>query len=177
MHRPIRYALGCALLLLTGCAGTTARDAAPPATAYPPEACGAGFPADAPVLKLAATTVPEKDAPVAFGKRIAVDRSLTRAGGWTDRPDGWSTLALVLQSAGARSLSLHLSELQLPPRTELWLCSPDGRVRHGPYREATGGELWTPVVPGEQASLQIWVPSTARHALKGTLADVQSGYR
>lgn len=166
---------GTCFLALGGCA------TAPPALvaaalAYPPEACGAALPAEAPLLKLSPTRLPE-GADASFAQRLDIDRSLSRAGRWTDRADGWSSLALALQSPGAQSLSLHLSDMKLPPRTQVWFCSPDGRLRHGPYREATGGELWTPVVPGERAHLQIWVPTAARAEFEGRLADAQGGYR
>lgn len=165
--------------LLAGCAAAPAQQSAP-AAPFPPEACGAAFADDAPVLKLAPTQPPDsaqKDAPIAFAQTLPIDRSLTRAGDWDHRPDGWSSLALALQSVGAKSLSLHLSGLKLPPRTQIWFCAPDGRLRHGPYREAAGGELWTPTVPGERALLQIWVPTAARDGLEGRLADAQGGYR
>ncbi len=168
-----------AALLLSGCAAQPASDSAP-ASAFPPEACGTAFPADAPQLQLkptsaAADALEPGTRPIALAHEV--DRSLTRAGRWHDRADGWSSLALALHSDGARSLALHLSALKLPRRSQLWFCSPDGRVRHGPYREATGGELYTPAVPGDRAHLQIWVPTAARATLAGRLADVQGGLR
>lgn len=163
------------IVVLGGCASAPEAPVAA-ASAYPPEACGTAFPSDAPLLKLRATQL-QDGADASFAQRLDIDRSLNRAGRWTDRPDGWSSLALALQSPGAHSLSLHLSEMKLPPRSQVWFCSPDGRLRHGPYREATGGELWTPVVPGERAHLQIWIPTAARAKFKGVLSDAQGGYR
>lgn len=172
----LRLLLASTCLLAFGGCASAPQAPAVTASAYPPEACGAAFPADAPLLELRRTRLPES-ADASFAQHLDIDRSLGRAGRWTDRPDGWSSLALALQSPGAQSLSLHLSDMKLPPRTQIWFCSPDGRLRHGPYREATGGELWTPVVPGERAHLQIWVPTAARATFTGRLADAQGGYR
>lgn len=162
------------ILVLGGCTSAPEQPAA--ASAYPPEACGTAFPADTPLLKLRPTRRTDGDDD-SLAQRLDIDRSLSRAGRWVDRPDGWSSLTLALQSPGAQSLSLHLSDMKLPPRTQVWFCSPDGHLRHGPYREATGGELWTPVIPGERAHLQILMPTAARAKFKGVLADAQGGYR
>lgn len=163
------------VLVLTGCA-TDAVQTATPADPYPPDACRIAD-ADVAVLELAPTPASAPDDPAAFARSLPIDRSLTRAARWQHQAQGWSSLTLILQSAGARSLSLHLSDLKLPPRTQIWFCSPDGRLRHGPYREAAGGELWTPIVPGERALLQIWTPTAAHRQLTGRLADAQGGYR
>jgi hypothetical protein len=156
-------------LMLAACAATPEppRPAALPASS-PASACNAGAIDQAATLKLRATHNPDGS----FLERIDVSRSLTR---WREFGE-WSVLGLAVQSAGARSLAAHLSALELPARTEIWWCSPDGRLRHGPYRDAAGGSLWTPVVNGEQALLQIWVPTSLRRSFAGTLADVQGGF-
>lgn len=164
-----------AAVLVVGCAGQPARNIPLPAGA-PPPACNAAALANAPMVKLKQTRAPTDDEG-AFAQRIDIDRSLTRAGRWTDVSGGWSVLSLGLQSQNARSLSAQLSQLDLPDRTQIYWCSPDGRERNGPYRDAAGGSLWTPVVSGERAHLEIWVPSALRDTFKGTLANVQGGYR
>ncbi len=146
----------------------------PPATPYPPEACVQAM-KNIEQLKLSRTKA--DDGTDKLSKVIRVNRSLNKSGDWVDRPDGWSVSTLMLTSPGAISLSVQLSELNLPRGTQIWLCSPNARLRHGPYRDDTGSSLWSPNVPGESAVLQIWAPSNARLALQGTLESVQGGYR
>ena len=69
------------------------------------------------------------------------------------------------------------SRRRTPPRTHPWLCSAAGRVRQGPYREAVGGELWTAVVPGAEARLEVIVPTIDKAKLSASIADVSAGYR
>ncbi|MEC9364999.1 MAG: hypothetical protein VYC42_17400 [Pseudomonadota bacterium] len=159
-----------AAALIGGCAGRPAPTPAP-SQPYPPPACDRTAIEHADELKLPATRPDDQQA---FARRLAVYRKLSRLGRW-QQAQGWSTLVVQMHSAGATSLSAHLAGLQLPPRTEVWWCSGDGRERHGPYREAAGGELWTPVIRDERAMLQIWLPSAAVRDLEGVLADVQGG--
>jgi hypothetical protein len=162
-----------AAVLLAACVTPPPPTTKAPATPYPPEACTQAV-KDIEHLKLSRTRDGDGDQ---LSKVIRVGRSLNRTGEWIDRADGWSVSTLMLTSPGAISLSVQLSELSLPRGAQVWLCSPNGRVRHGPYRQDDGESVWTPVVPGETAMLQIWSPSNARLALKGELDSVQGGYR
>jgi hypothetical protein len=153
----------------------------PPAAAKTPEGCGRDYPANAPLMSLAPTREPstktQKSEPFQFANEIRVHGDLTSEGLWTDYPDGWSTLALRFASEDAKSLALHLTQVKLPPRSQIWFCSGDGKFKQGPYREAIGGELWTPVVPGEEAKLQIDVPTAAKHDFHGEIEAAFGGFR
>ncbi len=162
-----------AVVLLSACVTPPPPTTKPPATPYPPEACTQAM-KNVEHLKLSRT---KEDGGDQLSKVIRVGRSLNKASEWIDRADGWSVSTLMLTSPGAISLSVQLSHLSLPRGAQVWLCSPNGRVRHGPYREDDGESLWSPVVPGDTAMLQIWSPSNARLSLKGELDSVQGGYR
>ncbi|MDD3764251.1 MAG: hypothetical protein PHP86_13260 [Nevskiales bacterium] len=177
-----------ARLLLIACAGgtaacaTPAAEAPPPQTPLPPDACRALQLDRVPQLTLPRTLPPQhtddnKSAPLQIAQPFGIGRTLTGKGRWQDGADGWSSLTLRLYSENARSLSIHLSGVRLPRQSELWYCSEDGRMRHGPYRDATGGELWTPVVSGERALIQVWVPTRARGQFEAVLESVQGGFR
>jgi lysyl endopeptidase len=178
-----RIAAGAALLTLTLLAGCASREAAPvpQASATPPEGCGKNFPPDTPLLKLDRTETPktsaQKSQPFQFANQIEVDSELQDEGAWTDYTDGWSSLTLRLSSENAKSMALHLTRLELPERAQVWFCSADGHLRQGPYREAAGGELWTPVVLGAEARLQIDVPTLDKAGLKGEIAEAFGGFR
>jgi hypothetical protein len=174
MHRASVIVAALTASVLSACVSQPL-SSTPPSTPYPPEACGAAFPADAPRLKLARTRAPEaEDTALPPPQSLSVNRSLSSAGRWFDRADGWSTLALRLHSDNAASLSLYLSDMEIPRDAQVWACSPDGRQRHGPYRHATGGQLWTPAVSGDTLNLQVWVPSFRRGELRGRIVDAQA---
>lgn len=143
-----------------------------------PEGCGSRSSETPPVLRLPRTVVPaDRGASRELAQVHTVNRPLEQAGVWTDYDDNWSLLALELGSPGAHSIAVRLRDAQLPRQTEVWLCSPDRRLRQGPYREATGGELWTPVVPGDAAQLEVWLPTAHKSRFTALLADVYGGYR
>lgn len=169
---PLHRLAVAAIVLLAGCASPPPTTK-PPATPYPPEACRQTI-KNVEHLKLSRTKENDGDQ---LSKVIRIGRSLNKLSDWMDRADGWSVSTLMMTSQGALSLSAQLGELDLPRGTQVWLCSTDGRVRHGPYRSDDGASVWTPVVPGDTAMLQIWAPSNARLAIKGRLESVQGGYR
>jgi hypothetical protein len=169
---------------LTGCLGDTARPDHPEneiALTAAPEACSARAPELAPKLRLPRTETPVSrkgtDPTLELAQVHTVNQALEQAGVWTDFDDGWSLLALELRSDGARALAVRLRDTQLPRNTAVWICSADKRVRQGPYSEATDGELWTPVVPGNRALLHVWVPTAQKSNFRAQLADVYGSYR
>jgi hypothetical protein len=171
------------MALLGGCQATlSAADGAdaPPA-GRAPLACAAGFADRAGTLKLARTEAPaqtrdSKSAPLRFANSIAVGLPLVRNARITHFDNGWSSLALRIQSGGAKSISVHLTDVFLPRDTEIWLCSSDGLQQQGPYREALDGDVWTPVVRGEEAWLDVLVPTAHQSDFQATLAQVFGGF-
>lgn len=181
MRRIARGAAVLLCLLPLACAAPVEQAPPRPASAKPPEGCGKNFSPTAPLLTLAPTrpAAPPagKGEAYQFAHEIKVHADLAREGAWTDYTDGWSILSLRVTSAEAKSLSVHLSRLELPARTQIWFCSADRRYKQGPYREAVGGDLWTAVVPGAEGLLQVDVPTADRHRFKGELAEAFGGFR
>ncbi len=168
---PAFVAILSASVLSSSCASVSTSSAPPPATPFPPEACGAAFPANAPQLKLAATRALDSDAALPPPQSLRIERALSSAGRWFDRADGWATLVLRLHSDKADTLSLYLNEVEIPRDAQIWVCSADGRQRHGPYREATGGQLWTSAIKGDTVDIQVWAPSFRRGEFRGRLVE------
>jgi lysyl endopeptidase len=76
-------------------------------------------------------------------------------------------------------MSVGLTPFQLPNGAQLYLHSgPDDLVR-GPYTDAdaTNGQLWTPLVHGEEVVLELEVPQNRRSAVTLGVAHVVHGYR
>ncbi|GEM_PF-4717497 len=171
--------------LLSGCMSSpTSADTSsnlPVSRAAPPP-CAANFAQRAGNLVLANTKVPKdlvdsKSTPLQFANTINVSKPLTQLARVSHFDNGWSSFALSVQSSGAQSISVHISGASLPRNSEIWLCSPDGLRNEGPYRDPMGGDVWTPVVPGDVAWLDVLVPTAQESSFKATLAEVFGGFR
>ena len=154
----------------------------PPPSSETPYACASDFSKRSELLTLPATEAPRdikdsKSAPLPFATTLPVNQLLDHVARLTPFDNGWSSYALRIRSAGAKSLSVHLAGLQLPGGSEVWLCSADGSLRQGPYRDAPTGDLWTPVVTGDEAWLEVLVHSRKRDEFQATLVDVSGGFR
>ena len=133
-----------------------------------------------PAAEIAAAIEAQKSEPLryAVGHTLALD---ARNGSWDEPAPGLARWRLRLASAGARSLSLELREVVLPPGAELWLAGADGQDRQGPYTAASpalrGGTLWLPLVRAEEALLEVTLPASAAPALRLGIARAFHGYR
>lgn len=94
---------------------------------------------------------------------------------------------------GATEMSLAFGDFALPTGAQLFVYDVDKTYIRGPYTSADireHGELWTPVVPGEKAIVELILPgATDQHAAKGRAApkpvsipklrvmQVNAGYR
>lgn len=173
------------LTLLVGCQLplSAANDSsAPAATNNTPTPCASNFAQRAGTLTLANTKVPtdindNKDNPLYFANKINVSKPLLELARVSRFDNGWSSFALSIQSQGAKTISVHISKATLPRGTEVWLCAPDGLQNEGPYSNAIGGDVWTPVVAGEVVWLDVLVPTEKETAFKATLAEVFGGFR
>lgn len=173
------------LALLAGCQSSpSAADAvdALSASRIAPLPCTSNFVQRAGALKLANTKAPtdlvdKKSEPLRFANTINVSKPVAELAKVSHLDGGWSSFALSIRSQGAQSISIHLTAATLPRGTEIWLCAPDGTRNEGPYRDAIGGDVWTPVVTGEEAWLEVLVPTVQENIFKATLAEVFGGFR
>jgi hypothetical protein len=171
---------------LAGCVSSpTSADTAAlstPASRTAPPPCAANFAQRAGTLTLANTLPPKdlvdnKSAPQQFANTINVGKPLKDLARASRYDNGWTSFALAVQSRGAQSISVHISSASMPRNGEIWLCSPDGLRSEGPYRDPVGGDVWTPVVPGEVAWLEVLVPTAQAGSFKATLAEVFGGFK
>ncbi len=101
------------------------------------------------------------------------------SGTWETLADGSRLWRLRIAAPGARSLNLGLALFDPPAGARLWWHDGRGEIVHGPYtsadRNAAGG-LWTPLVPGDEAVLELQLPAGAeRTGLE--VSSVNRGYR
>jgi hypothetical protein len=112
---------------------------------------------------------------VAAPVRLTPDRD----GSWERLSDGSRLWRLRLASPGVRSLNLGFSRFRLPEGARMLLFSPDLARVAGPFTAADEdehGELWTPVVAGDELVVELLVPLGAGEA-ELEIASVNRGYR
>jgi hypothetical protein len=100
-------------------------------------------------------------------------------GRWQRLDDGsWSWRARV-GSAGAKLLNFRFGQFRLPPSGRLYVYDTAGQVVQGPYTSASQtpeGMLWTAVVPGAEAVLELRVSDAERGQVRLALDTVYHGY-
>lgn len=170
-----------AALALAGALAACQSAPTAPATA-PPPACELAAFETAPGMTLPAPRPPpapaSKREPTPFAGSIAVNRGIGEIGSWVDAGPGWKAWRLWLRSEEARSLSVHLRPLDLPPSAELWLCSPDRTTRRGPVTgKGPGGtgQYWSPIVPGPELWLEVLAPAGAERSVRLRVTQAFAG--
>lgn len=98
-------------------------------------------------------------------------------GRWSEDGDTsiWRTR---LHSAGATLLIAAFDRFELPPGATLTISDVRGDVTQGPYTAAhrtPDGPFWTAMVPGDEALLELSVPTSARAAVDLHVAQLGHG--
>lgn len=129
-------------------------------------------------ISKAMAAIGNKSRPVQFAVKTALPVGL--AGGYWDQPDAatarWRTR---VQSAGALGLALEFSRYSLPEGAALWLYDEDGRLVQGPYTQANHtpeGKLWTAIVPGAAAVIELRVPTAKRSEVQLELGQLSHAF-
>jgi len=118
--------------------------------------------------------------PWRFAVSHAVAVSPNNAGHWTEDKSGIAVWRLSVQAKGAVHLNFGFKHFALPPGAALRIRGADGTHELGPYTEADRlphGQLWTPILPGADALLELRVPAPLRDAVDLQLSHVGQGYR
>ncbi len=119
-----------------------------------------------------------QDLPQRFAQSIPVDLSATRSGIW-ESVGGEALWRLRIQSPGALSLNFGFTRYRMPAGGRLWIYSPDFSRALGPFTEADNeehGQLWTPVVWGDDLVVEVTVPAAKKGELKLALTTVNHDY-
>ncbi|MEM1180002.1 MAG: hypothetical protein AAGM22_16795, partial [Acidobacteriota bacterium] len=127
--------------------------------------------------------VDEAPAPVRFAVPVDLRATPKSDGTWTRLENGWLWRLDVL-APGATDLNFGFGTFDLPKGAKLWIVGDAAdrgqRYFQGPYTGADvrgHGQLWTPVVPGEAAQIELVVPHRSRSQVKLMLTRVGQGYR
>lgn len=134
---------------------------------------------DRAALRAKADAQTDKSRPYRFGEAMATDYSPDRDGTWEQLSSGAWLWRLRLQSQNAVSMNLGFKHFRLPAEAQLYVYGPDTEVVHGPYRsdDATNGQLWTPIVPGDEVVVELKVPPKTRSDVSVRIETVSRGFR
>lgn len=111
----------------------------------------------------------------AAAEELSLD--LAEAATWNSLPEGGRIGRLRLASPGALSINLTFGRFELQGDAALWIYSLDGAQVQGPFRaaDAKAGQLWTPVVLGDEVVVEVSLPPGAGARIE--LASVNHGFR
>lgn len=182
-HRPATVVWGIVLLL----AGTWRGDAREGTTPFS-QKIGVQ-----PVEKIARLTLAATDAAtelaadgparqgtaLRYAKPLSVAITPATDGTWENVPGG-KLWRLRVSSDGATDLSFGFTTFWMPAGATLHVSSEAEPYYQGPYTAKDNKphrQLWTPVVPGSSACLELFVPSGTTEPPQLVLSQVNSGYR
>lgn len=104
----------------------------------------------------------------------------TLDGVWADVDHQTRRWRLNVAAPRALSLNFGFTRFELPPSAALRLYKHDGALVHGPFTAADNradGQFWTPIVPGDAATIEVTLPPGEEEALILELTRVSAGYR
>jgi lysyl endopeptidase len=116
--------------------------------------------------------------PALFAVNLALPLDL--ADGHWDAPEpGVARWRTRVFSAGARALLLEFGRAALPSGASLWLYDAEGVTVQGPYagRRGDAGALWTAMVPGDTAVIELRLPESQRPAAALELSRVGHAFK
>ncbi len=119
-------------------------------------------------------------APTRFAIPQDVDFVPGKQGGWIDDKHGRSTWRVRVSSPDTAHLNFGFTRFHLPSSATLVIESNDKQNRLGPFGEKDNpptGELWTQVLPGSGAIIELVVDTAQRSQVDLRLSRIGQGYR
>ena len=119
-------------------------------------------------------------APTRFAIGHDVDLVPGKQGGWIEHKDGRSTWRVRVSTPDAAHLNFGFSRFYLPSSASLVIESNDKIKRLGPFGEKDNqptGQLWTQILPGTGALIELNVDTAQRSLVDVQLTRIAQGYR
>ncbi len=116
--------------------------------------------------------------PLRIGEPFALRADVDQVGTWSREGDD-AVWRLRLHSPNARSINLGFTNYRLPEGASLTLASANGQDRIRPFTAADNkphGQLWTPIVAGEEAVLELRVPAALRNEVALQIGSINAGF-
>ncbi len=118
---------------------------------------------DALLARDAARANPAAPRPLQFAEPFDLALRPATHGTWETLRDGRRVWRLRVGSPGAYSLNVGFSRFRLPDGAALWLYGAGAEPAFRAFTAADNeahGELWTPVVPGDEMVIELALPAT-----------------
>ncbi len=131
-----------------------------------------------PKAEIAADAAGRIDLPVRFAVAQPVQLSPDTSGTW-EQVSGGRLWRLRIVSKGATDLNFAFTNFWLPQGATLYVIAESENYFQGPYTAQDGneaGQLWTPVIPGAAAVIELFVPTSAIEEPRLVLTQVGAGY-
>lgn len=109
-----------------------------------------------------------------------VNLSTASHGTWEQLDAAWSLWRLRVQAPASSHINLGLAQCKLPSTARLMFYSRDYQNMLRPFAAedvSPEGELWTPVVGGEEMVIEVYVQTAQVPQVNLNLVHVGSGYR
>ncbi|MEO0468830.1 MAG: T9SS type A sorting domain-containing protein [Bacteroidota bacterium] len=113
-----------------------------------------------------------------YAQSMTVDITPASHGSW-ETVNGQAIWRLRIFSSKAKSLNLGFTSYYMPTGGSLILYSPDQQVVRGPFTPADNedhGQLWTPVLEGEELVIEVQVPQAEQQNLLLHLTTVNHDF-
>ena len=118
--------------------------------------------------------------PLRFAVRRQLKVSPASAGLWQREKDGTWLWQLPVSAAEAIHLNFGFARFDLPPSASLVIRSKASNETLGPYTQLDRpphGQLWTPVLLGDSAVIELRVADNERQQVDLSLVHIGQGYR
>jgi lysyl endopeptidase len=118
--------------------------------------------------------------PVHYADPIKVSITPDEYGTWEKLSNGDMLWRLRLYSEHATSLNLGFTRYHMPQGGDLHIYTPTYEKIFGPFTAADNeshGELWTPILPGDDILIEVRIPATEIANLDLELGSVNHGFR
>ncbi len=130
--------------------------------------------------QLQAYRPPRPGEPFVFAIPNFVSLTPWNSGQWHELEDDFLLWSLKINAPGALSLSFGFGRFRLPAGASLIIRNPDQEVILGPFTDRQNthhGQLWTPLLPGWQADLELRIPRNMSNHMELELTSINRGFR
>jgi len=114
-----------------------------------------------------------------FAEAVQLGLDVMNSGTVGNLQGGEKLIRLRVASAGALSLNLGFSSYYMPPGGKLFIYTPDFGTIVRPFTSKdneTHGELWTPIVLGDEIVIEVTIPEKMMSEVRLVLGTVNHGY-
>ena len=122
----------------------------------------------------------KEPAPLRYALPKKVSITPKNDGVWETLADGGTLWRQRIICPGATDINVGFNRYQLPEGAKLYVINQEKRYYEGPYEASDNrehGQLWLPVIPGENALIELYVPADQSADVQLELSHVGCGYR